>query len=233
MKHLTEEELTLAYYGDVDRQVRRHLNQCEHCQAAFAREQRLISGLADYAIPGRGETYGSEVWTRLLPQLPILKPRRRWFTWWTLTPALASLLVIAFFAGIVVERQKKAQGFPPGARDRVLLLTMGNHLDRSEMLLAEVENASAGSLDLTEERTLASDLVGENRLLRLTAARNGQSSEASLLDELERVLLDLAHSPANLSAQDLETLQRRLERDGILFKVRIIRSNIQEKRQKL
>ena len=233
MKHLTEEQLTLAYYGDVDQDTRDHLHRCQQCQDAFAREQRLLSDLGDYAIPERGDTYGAEVWARLLPQLPEARPRRQWFTWWTMTPALATLLVIAFFAGVLAERQQKEQGFPAGARDRVLLFTLGGHLDRSEMLLAELKNATPGRLDLAEERTRAADLLGENRLLRLTAARNGETSAAALLEELERVLLDLAHSPANLSAQDLDALQRRLENEGILFKVRIIRSNIQNKRQRL
>ena len=233
MKHLSQEQLTLAYYGDVDREVRQHLDQCPQCQDAFAREQRLLADLPDYAIPERGAEYGAQVWARLLPNLPDGKPKRKWFTWWTLTPALAALLIVAFFAGMLAERQKRTQGFSLGARDRVLLITMGGHLDRSEVLLAELVNATPGTIDLAEERTRAQDLLGENRLLRLTATRDGEASAASVLDELERVLLDVANSPSNLSAQELDALQKRLENEGILFKVRIIRSNIEEKRQKL
>ncbi len=233
MEHLSQEQLTLAYYGDVDQETRQHLGECRQCQDAFAREQRLLADLPDYAIPERGAAYGAEVWARLLPKLPANQPKPRWFTWWTLTPALAALLIVAFFAGMLAERQKRTQGFSLGARDRVLLITMGGHLDRSEVLLAELVNATPGTIDLAEERTRAQDLLGENRLLRLTAARNGEANAASVLDELERVLLDVAHSPSNLSAPELEALQRRLENEGILFKVRIIRSNIEEKREKL
>lgn len=231
MKHLTEEQLVLAYYGDVDQEAREHLDQCQQCQTAFARERRLLGDLPDYEIPERGEGYGAEVWARLQPRLE--KPRRQWRGWWTLAPALAALLIVAFFAGMLTERQKKAHGFSAGARDRVLLITMGSHLDRSQFLLAELANAKPGAIDFNEERTRAADLLGENRLLRVTAARSGEASAASLLDELERVLLDVANSPANLSAPELEALQERLEGQGILFKVRIISSNIEEKREKL
>jgi hypothetical protein len=233
MKHLSEEELTLSYYGDVDPQARQHLEQCPECQAAAARLQRLLSDLPEYEIPERGDAYGGEVWKRLLPRLTPEKPRWWWLNGWTLAPALATVLVIAFFAGMRVQHQKDLQGFTVGARDRVLLITMGSHLDRSEILLAELVNAAPGSLDLTEERSRAADLLGENRVLRLTSARRGDASATAVLDELERLLIDLAHSPSNLSAADLEMLQRRIESEGLLFKVRIIDSNIHEKSQKL
>jgi hypothetical protein len=225
MKHLTEEQLVLAYYGDVDRDVSQHLKQCPECQIAFARERRLLADLPEYAIPERGENYGAEVWTKLHPRLP--KPRPQWRFWWTLAPAFAALLVVSFFAGRLAERQNKAQGFSTGARDRVLLITMGNHLDRSQILLAELVNAKPGTIDFIEERARAADLLDENRLLRVAAAHNGEASTASLLDDLERVFLDVSHSPANPSEAELEEI------DGLLFKVRIINSNIQEKREKL
>jgi hypothetical protein len=225
MNHLTEEQLVLAFYGDIDRDVREHLDNCRQCQAAFAREQRLLNDLPEQAIPERNENYGAEVWARIQPQLQ--KPKRQWLGWWTLAPAMAALSIVAFFAGVLTERQKKTAGFSAGARDRVLLITMGNHLDRSQILLAELVNAKPGAIDFNEERTRANDLLVENRLLRLAAARNGETSSAALLDELERVLLDVSHNPATLSDPELEEVQ------GMLFKVRIIDSNIQEKRQRL
>ncbi len=69
--------------------------------------------------------------------------------------------------------------------------------------------------------------------LRQTAARAGDASQAALLDELERVLLDIANSPSNISSGDLETLQRRIESEGLLFKVRITSTDVREKGQKL
>lgn len=229
MNHLTEEQLVLAYYGDIERDLRDHLDHCQQCRAAFAREQRLLNELPEQAIPERNENYGAEVWARIQPQLE--KPKHRLgvggLAWWTLAPAMTALLIVAFFAGVLTERQNKTQGFSPGARDRVLLITMGNHLDRSQILLAELVNAKPGTIDFNEERTRASDLLVENRLLRLAATRNGETSSAALLDELERVLLDVSHNPASLSEPELEEVQ------GMLFKVRIIDSNIQEKRQRL
>ena len=112
-------------------------------------------------------------------------------------------------------------------------MVIGDHLDRSQILLTELVNASPGSIDLRDERDRARDLLNENRLLRQTAARTGDPSHAALLDELERVLLDIANTGPSSSPADLEALQRRIGSEGLLFKVRIVDANIREKGQKI
>ena len=79
----------------------------------------------------------------------------------------------------------------------------------------------------------ARDLLSENRLLRETAAHDGDLTHASLLDDLERVLLDVANSPAEMSSEDLLALQQRMEHDSLLFKVRITSIDARHKGQKL
>ena len=54
---------------------------------------------------------------------------------------------------------------------------------------------------------------------------------ASVLDELERVLLDVAHSPKEVSAAQLETMQERIAAKGILFKVRVVGQELQQREQ--
>jgi hypothetical protein len=233
MNHFTEEQLTLAYYDELDPELSQHLNQCSECRANFDRLKDLLDAIREYPVPERGVSYGGDVWARLLPKLPVAKPRRSWFRWWMAAPALATLLVAVFFAGMLAQHRRELSGISPAARQRVLLNVIGDHLDRSQVLLAELVNASPGNLDLGNERVRARDLLGENRLLRQTAARIGDVSDAALLDELERVLLDVANSPSNASSADLEMLQRRIESEGLLFKVRIVDANIREKGQKI
>jgi hypothetical protein len=236
MNHLTEEELTQAYYGDEEPESRRHLADCAECQVAFQHLKTMLDELLPETVPERGPEYGAEVWNRLLPRLPLEKPRRVWLRWWTAVPVLASLLAVAFLAGRFTQprfNQTKTAGIAPQARQRILLITLGDHLDRSEILLAELVNTPPGATDFGDERSSAQDLLDENRLLRQAAARMGDASRAAVLDELERALLDIAHSPSEISASELESLQRRIENEGLLFKVRIISSNIHHKGQQL
>jgi len=235
MKHLSEEEITLAYYEELDPTLRTHLDECPQCRTEFEQLRRLLDDLREAPVPERSDSYGGEVWTRLLPQLPPPKAHGAWLHWWTVAPAMAAVAVVAFVAGVFMEQQREPvrHGIPAKARERVLLVAMGDHLDRSQMVLAELVNATPGTLDLGDERDRARDLIAENRLLRQTAAHTGDLSDAALLDELERTLLDIANGPAELSSSDLEMLQHRIESEGLLLKVRIVDMNVRQKGQQL
>jgi hypothetical protein len=227
MNHLTEEELTEAYYRRV---LPLHANRCPECRAHFDRLKEFLDSACAYPVPERGPGYGGEVWSRLLPHLPTAKPGRV-LRWWMLAPALAAMLVIAFVAGMMTQQQRQAAALA-NARERVLLIALSRHLERSQIVLAQIANATPASIDVAEESARARDLLDENRLLRQTAERSGDTKDAALLDELERVLLDIANSPA-MSAADLASLQGRIESEGLLFKVRITSSDVRFKGQKL
>ncbi len=135
--------------------------------------------------------------------------------------------------GFIVERQHRPSGISAQAQARVLFNTLSDHLDRSQILLAEVANASSGpdALKMTQER--ARDLADENRLLRLASNRNGESSRGALLEDLERILLSVANAPSNFTEDDLSALQKRIDDEGLLFKVRITDDDLRREERKL
>jgi hypothetical protein len=49
-----------------------------------------------------------------------------------------------------------------------------------------------------------------------------------LLDELERVLLQVGHQPSSITAGDLKEIQDSIQSQGILFKVRVVRANVRK-----
>ncbi len=232
MNHLQEEQLMDAYYGEVDAKLREHLAECEECRSNFERFKESLDSIREYAVPERGDAYGGEVWARLLPHLPVRKPRRPWLQWWALGPALAGLVAVTFVAGMLTQQHRQL-GFSAKARERVLLMAMSEHLERSQIVLTEVLNAAPASQDLSGERERARDLVNENRLLRETALHMGDAAYAAVLDDLERVLLDVANSPTDLPSGEFETLQRRIENEGLLFKVRITSTDARERGERL
>jgi hypothetical protein len=238
MNHATDEELVELYYGagEEAQRARHHLEECAWCREAFLRWQETLDAVKEYPVPHRPANYGSAVWARVQARLP--KHNRRWLPkkWWILTPALAAALAIAFIAGTWTEHNRalKPNGAAPTekARERVLLLAIGNHLERSEIVLTELMHADPRTADLTAERGLARDLVNENRLLRERAAQTGDAADAALLEDVQRVLLDLANGSAD-SPGDVEAVQRRIEDGSLLFKVRIRSVNAYRRGQKL
>jgi hypothetical protein len=88
-------------------------------------------------------------------------------------------------------------------------------------------------MDVKAQRALADELVASSRLYRQTAARSGEPALAAVLEELERVLVEVAAGPDALTPGDLAELQRRIESRGLLFRVRVIGSQVREREKGL
>jgi hypothetical protein len=100
------------------------------------------------------------------------------------------------------------------------------------MMLVELVSAgSAADLDLPAERARAERLAYDNRLYRQTALANGNQALAAVLDDLEQVLVDVAASPDQLSPADLVDVRRRIENKGLLLKVRVLSSEVQQRQK--
>src|SRR3984957_7335760 len=147
---------------------------------------------------------------------------------------MAALLLGAFLAGSlwqgaggpgIGKNQNNQQ-----MRERILLVAVGDLLERAQMVLAELDNAPDGKskLDISGERRMAQDLLDDNRLYRQTARTTGDNSMASVLDDLERVLLEIAHSPSEISSEQLNDLREQIESRGLLFKVRVLGSEARD-----
>jgi hypothetical protein len=94
-------------------------------------------------------------------------------------------------------------------------------------MLLELSNADARHpLDVTSESRRAGELVASNRIYRQTATRRGETRIASLLSDLEPVLLELSHAGATLSPDEIAALQKRIDSKGLLFKVRVVSAQV-------
>jgi hypothetical protein len=235
MNHPTEDELVLHHYGEGEsarpEAIPSHLGVCADCRG---RLEVLAAELAQFdrlPIPARGDSYGRELWQRLRPRLPNAAPTRPpVFGWrpWVLSASLAALLAAAFLAGRFWHGTPAAPSpsiaTTADARERILLAEVADHLDRSQIALLEFLHADAASgPDAERERHFAEDLVSSSRIYRQTAASAGESELASVLDGLERTLLEIAHST---TPEAREALRRRLDSEGTLFKLRILRSQL-------
>lgn len=235
--HLGEEDLVLLYYGELEQAIaaRAHIEACPECRAAADSLARTLSAVSRDAVPERGEQYGRQVWARVGPQLGRHRPGRvllfvRRFV--PLGAIAASLLVGAFLLGRAShEREDRIAGpIPQQARERILLVAVGEHLERSQMVLIELQNAGGnGTVDISSERRWAEELVPANRLYRQAALSADERGLASVLDDLERVLVEVAMSPDEVSSGALDQIRRRIEAQGILFKVRVIGRTVRER----
>jgi len=235
MTHLSEEDLILHYYSEAGDPfaAEQHLDHCESCRSLYSSLQRVLNAVDSLPVPVRDEDYGAQVWKRIESRLPS---RRAWWQfggswqWAGAAVAFASLLVVAFVAGSTYQKshRKAAPAMAVAdkqAGERVLLVAASDFLERSQMVLIELNNANPGS-DISGEQERAADLVSENRLIRQSAMHTGNTAMANVLDELERVLVDISHEPSKMTPAALENLQKRMESQGILFKIRVLGTNV-------
>lgn len=238
MMHLSEEDLILLYYREagapVDAQA--HLAECSECRAAAESLATTLTICNEWATPARPADFGRDVWARLAPALdpePEARLGWRWLRIWAAAAALAILLVGVFLAGRFSQTPVVPMaGLSDQTRQRILALAVADHLDRVQILVTEIAN-TGDSTDFKAERERARDLIGEGRLMRQTLAVQGESATTNFLDDIERFLIETAHTPDNATVKDLQDLRGRIEYGSLLFKVRIVESNLRNEEQRL
>ncbi|HXH38600.1 MAG TPA: hypothetical protein VNN08_08225 [Thermoanaerobaculia bacterium] len=244
MQHLTEEQLIAHYYHEGDAAfAEEHLASCDECRAQLETLRSVLALIDQLPIPERGDAYGEEVWTRL--RWKMGSERRRSRVWGTIA-AIAAALAVAFIGGVLWHARTQqtqhpqtvvAQATQPGpvrtaaaesaSRDRLLLIVVGDHLDNSERMLLELTKADPKQpLDVSSESKRAGELVASNRIYRQTATRRGETRIASLLSDLEPVLVELSHAGSTLSPDEITALQKRIDSKGLLFKVRVVSAQV-------
>src|SRR5215471_7172024 len=143
MNHLTEDDLVLYYYNEAAdaSRVQQHLQACELCREEYTNLQRVLNLVDSFPVPERAQNYGEQVWERL-----GITPRQSW-RWrgqmprWAAIAAVGLLAVAAFIAGrLSPGPPSRAAASREQVHERILLIALGDHLDRSEMVLIELAN---------------------------------------------------------------------------------------------
>jgi hypothetical protein len=241
MQHLNEEQIVSHYFHDDDAPAaaEKHLAACAECRAQYDTICGVLALVANSPVPERSESYADEVWTRLRWKLGAKRRRSIRFT---SALAAAAVLAFAFFAGQWWHARNRAEAptaqqqasFNPrsahvtaGAtqpqQDRVLVFVVSDHLETSERMLTELANADPKQeFQVADQQERAAELVASNRIYRQTASTRGDRQIASLLADLEPILLELSHAGKTLAPDELASMQKRIDSKGLLFKVRVM-----------
>ena len=244
MTHHSDDELLLDYYGEPSASSA-HLAECSECAERLRQLKSTLDGVT-LEPPERGDQYGLEVWQAIRHRLPARE------SWWQsmlgLRPVLAAAAaIVLLIAGFAAGRlwPEDAQPAPQiavspadavtavglsddEARRRAVYMTVTDHFDRSDRVLAEIMNAP-GPYDLMSERQSAKDLVAASRLYRQNAVVIDEPAVAAVLEEVERVLLDVVHQPSTATVADLNEIRRRIESASLLFKLRVMANELQQR----
>jgi len=240
MKHCSEDDLILHYYGEQNGSVDvgAHLASCSGCAKTYESIVGALQLVSTPDVPDRPDSYPLEVWSRVRTRIEELPSPwwHAWFTWdtvWTAS-AVAAVVCAAFVGGRVWPEPvpaatPAAPAIDAEAGERVRLAAIGDHLERSERVLLDLVNAEGDRVDLSAEQNRAAELIDSNRLYRDAALPARDPMISSVLDELERSLLELVHGPSAPTRAELDAVRARLDAPALLFKVRVLADELHER----
>ncbi len=236
MSHLSDRQLVEIYYGDgaVGR-MQGHVVSCTECAARYASLRAALDAV-EAPPPAEPESgFEQRLWLQLAPRLDrtggralfrhFRRPRWMGAFNWRMAAAMAAMLLAGFFAGRYRPQPKaqEAGRADEASRQRVRLAALSDHLERSEFVLLELVNAEGKpDVNIRLEQQWAGELLDDNRLLREAAQSDGDLAAATLLDDLERIFLDVVHEPSTLDALQMDALRQRVESGETLFRVRLL-----------
>jgi hypothetical protein len=239
--HLSEGDLVLVHFDECpDRPAAEaHLASCASCREELEQVSAALALVAEYGADEAPEGFERVMWARVDRAIQAKRdmPRAGWRGWLAprrlmLAGGALAVVVLAFFGGRWSTPEVTT---PPAAvvagdtSERVLLDAVGDHLDRSQRALVEWLNGDPQAAIPATQRDRAADLVAVSRLIRQSATDAGETALVDVLDDLERVLMELANGSDAASAEELRRLRERIEARGILFRLRVVGLDVRER----
>lgn len=246
--HVTDEELMLDYYGERSpeqrAEMRSHLEVCERCQA-LDRELRGVLALVDTEpVQEAPAGFEREMWARLEPQIAARNPTFWKFELprWSLAAAAVALAAASFALGRVWA---PAPAPLPGPSigsvasdagtigERLLRSEVEEHLERSQRVLVELVNADdSAPVVLASDRERAADLVAAGRLYRRSIGESVDTETRDLLEDVERVLVEIANGPEAETSNDLSGVRARISNQDLIFRLRVMTAEMRERERR-
>jgi negative regulator of sigma E activity len=116
--------------------------------------------------------------------------------------------------------QRTTTNVKPDVRSADTQTLMAMHFEKSELLLRAFRNVRpdepGSATEVEYEKKQAKQLVLQNMMLRREADTAGDVQVASLLENLEPILLDIANLPRKPAADEIEVIKERVERKNIV-----------------
>jgi len=241
MKNITDNDLTLLYYGEHDDPaLAATVAGSAELSARFESLTAELSRIDSLIPPARDDDFGSEVWRQISPRLgpaPTRQesPVRSWLAALrqprlSLAGAFSLILVaaLAFTLGRqgsepldhspVIPDQAPAIAMEGLSAGRLLTSSVSGHLDQLNLIFTEFAySAQANAADAGQ----ITDLLVANRLYRQAAINRGDHQLASFLSGLEPVLIEMAHE-AHIGSGVTRTRMQQEIKDKLLFRIRVM-----------
>lgn len=228
----SEEALLLFHYGELSpaemQAYRESLANDAGLAQRYAELVEFLSEIEDPHSDSRPDDfYSRRMRERVLRELPA-RPRTLKWQWLgggiAAAAVMALAMVLAFqlgrgSVGPASDATLQADGASTELQARLLNASLVQHLESSSRFLRQVDNASVATVDIESERRWAATLLVANRLYRFAAEQAGQHRVATVLQDMEPILIEMANGEGELSDAEFARLRERIQSRDLLFKV--------------
>ena len=240
-----------------EKKLQQHLSSCSGCANIYAEMRKTIELVSVDPAPTMPESYWDGYYGRLMDRMTTSQVRPAWESYWSrirlwiwseqgrpawgLQLALAAILLLL---GVLIGQnwQSNPISIPPAQNSGNAALTPAalndraeRYLDRSSVLLLGLVNVDLAQREVSHLRfdrkqELAGELIHEAGLLKpeLEQLRNKQLSR--LVEDLEKILLQIANLEQQQDIPSIELIQRGVERGDLLLKINLEKMKIDEER---
>ena len=245
---------------DVRAAMRAHLAVCDRCRA-LDRELRGVLALVNTEpAPEAPEGFEREVWARLEPHVvsgfsrtgPVrlrpdttssvrLKPDTTFWRFelprWAFAVGTVALAIGAFSLGRVWDPapapSTDSVAEVADISDRLLRSEVEEYLERSQRVLVELVNTDDDApVMLASDRERAANLVADGRLYRRSIGETGDADTRDLLEDVERVLVEIANGPEAETSNHLSGVRARISNQDLIFRLRLMTAEMRERERR-
>lgn len=245
MKNISDDDLTLLYYGEPDDPgLAATVAESPELTARYEALCAELARVDEYRPPERGDDYGADVWQQISPQLES-QGKQQGDLWrsfravlgrprFSLAGALSLVMVAALAFTLGRQGSQTEVPAPAGATatpaialaamdsGRLLTSSVSGHLEQVNLAFTQFANVPDTSAGDAERAT---DMLVANRLYRQAADSQGKHQLAAFLSEIEPLLIELAYEAHKNSPTTRDRMQQEI-RDSLLFRVRIMNKQL-------
>jgi len=247
MKNITDEDLTLLFYGEhEDLNLPAMVANSDELSARFDTLRDELRLADNFVPPHRGDDYGAEVWQRISSDLngDRAKTTGRLKTWLAAVSqprfSMAGALSFALVAVLAFTLGRNGGQTPVNDpvnpvlgpaialaeldAKRLLTHSVSGHLEQVNLVLTQFANTAESS---ASEAEFATDMLVANRLYRQAATTQGKHQLAAFLADLEPLLIEMAYDAQTGSTATRERMQQEVK-NGLLFRVRVMNKQLKK-----
>jgi len=233
---ITDEQLILLYYGELeDPDLAARVANDPQLAARLDDLTSSLNAMDAFTAPSRTD-YGGAVWQQISSRLEPQSRANRRLSWlWQPQFSMAGVAGIVAVALLAFWLGKESRA-PSSLVDsesvlnieRLIAAQVADHLSATDMLFTQVRNSHL-DIGLAEtESDWAAQLLRSNRIYRRAANGAGHRRLALLLDEIEPLLLELAHADSDITLQDDEPSNA-----DLMLRVRVMNQKLAQDSQSI